>query len=300
MRLFVLTAAASLLARSALAQASVVADLWRVAEGTMVVPAALADDGVAAFWTPAVVLAPTERYRVGISAVHAPSEIGVSGGIAAFSIRLSTFGTMNVSYGRLGIGSVGYTETSPEVVGGAIDIYNQALSVGVAGRLADGLTGGLAVRYLSGKMGWTAGDQLGVDLGAKYAPNGHLLFGASTHFLEPSWAAPPPAAPDSVGAEGRASAVKSWKTTPRLSLRLGVQAARANEEAVLITGGLSLGPSFTLDYGAEHESTNVESVWRSRLGVGITAKQFTARIARDGGVHGFGATYSFGMTATFK
>jgi hypothetical protein len=299
-RLFVLTAAASLLARSALAQASVVADLWRVAEGTMVVPAALADDGVAAFWTPAVILAGPERYRVGISAVHAPSEIGVSGGIAAFSVRLSTFGTMNVSYGRLGIGSVGYTETSPEIVGGAIDIYNQAFSVGVAGRLADGLTGGLAVRYLSGKMGWIQDDQLGVDVGAKFEPNGHLLFGATTHFLEPAFADPSDAASYSFGAEARSSAFKAWGTTGRLAFRVGLQTARANEDALLITGGLTLGPSFALDYGAEYQSTNVESVWRSRLGVGITAKQFTARIARDGGVHGFGATYSFGMTATFR
>jgi hypothetical protein len=185
-------------------------------------------------------------------------------------------------------------------VGGAIDIYNQALSVGVAGRLTDGLTGGLAVRYLSGKMGWSAGDQLGVDVGAKFEPNDHLRFGASTHFLEPAFADPSDAATYSFGAEARSSAFKAWNTTARLALRVGLQAARANEEAVLVTGGLWLGPSFALDYGAEHESTNVESVWRSRLGVAITAKQFTARIARDGGVHGFGATYSFGMTAVFR
>ena len=275
------------------------ADLWRVAEGTMVVPASLSDDGIAAFWTPAVVLGGADRIRVGLSAVHSPSEIGVSGGIAAFSAQVG-IGTVNITYGRLGISNVGYTETSPEVVGGAIDIYNQALSVGVAGRLANGLVGGLAVRYLSGKMGFNSSDQLGVDVGAKYEPNQHLRLGVSTHFLDPAFAEPSDAATYSFGAEVRSRSFDAWGTTARLALRLGLEAARADEESQLITAGLWLGPSFVLDYGAEHEKNSVDSVWRSRLGLGVTAKQFTARLARDGGVHGFGATYSFGMTATFR
>ena len=298
MRLPVLLAATSFLVRPAFAQTSVVADLWRVAEGTMVMPAALANDGVAAFWTPAVMLGAAERYRVGILAVHSPSEIGVSGGLVAFSARVN-IGTLNVSYGRLGIGSVGYTETSPEIVGGEVDIYNQAVSVGVAGRLMSGMVGGLAVRYLSGKMGFNSADLFGLDVGARYEPSGHVRLGVSSQFHE--LGGPTDATTYSFGGEVRSSDFTAWNTTASLALRLGLQTSpRAEEDTQLITAGLAVGPSFMLDYGAEHESTNVDSVWRSRLGVGFTARQFTARIARDGGVHGFGATYSFSMTATFR
>src|SRR5205085_11047017 len=83
-------------AAEAQAQAAVASDLWRVAQGTLVQPAALSDDGGAALWTPVVALSGAEKLRVGVEAIHAPSEIGVSGGLLALAVRAGNVGTVNL------------------------------------------------------------------------------------------------------------------------------------------------------------------------------------------------------------
>ena len=58
--------------------------------------------------------------------------------------------------------------------------------------------------------------------------------------------------------------------------------------------------SLSLDVGASREATSSDAVWRSLLGLGIGAGRYVVRIGRDGGAHGLGATYRFGLTAVFK
>jgi len=119
--------------REALGQLAIASDLWRLAAGTLVVPPALAEDGSAALWTPAVRLSPSgASLRVAIEAIHAPSEIGVNGGVASLAARAGAFGTVNVVYGRMGVDGLVRTETSPEAIGGDIAVYNEVLSVGLA------------------------------------------------------------------------------------------------------------------------------------------------------------------------
>ena len=301
MRALLLPLLVALTARGVRAQASVASELWRVAEGTLIVPAALADDGTGAFWTPAVSLAPDERYRMGLEAVYAPTEIGVSGGLFGFSVRAGSLGTVNLTYGRLGIGSVGYTETSPEIVGGsAVEIYNQTASIGLAGHIGRGLTGGLALRYLSGRMGFESHEQVGVDFGAQYVFSPRVRVGASTRFLDPTFGDNTDATTYSLGAEARSRTLDAWGTPATVVVRAGLQASGTDEHSQLLTAGFTFGGVLAVDAGAAHESTPADEVWRTRLGVGFSARQFAARIARDGGVNGFGATYRFSLTATFR
>ena len=114
--------------RDAAGQAAVASDLWRVAAGTLVVPSPLADDGSAALWTPATAV-PNHgpALRVGVEAIHAPSEVGISGGIASLGIRLGGGGTLNAVYGRLGVDGLVRTETSPEGIGVDIPVYAEVV-----------------------------------------------------------------------------------------------------------------------------------------------------------------------------
>ena len=282
------------------AQASVASDLWRVAAGTLVVPAALTDDGSAPLWTPAAILKEHDRYRFGVEAIHAPSEVGLSGGVLAFTTRFGARSAVSLTYGRLGIGSVGYTETSPELVGSSLDIYNQTASVGIAHAFGNTLTGGVAVRYLSGRLAFTSRSQFGVDLGAQYAGRSHLRLGVTTHFFDPAFGPASQSASYSLGAEYRSGGFSLWGAHGVALIRYGLTAARGNDSQQLLSAGLALGTSLLLDLGAAREQTAADVVWRSRLGLGIGAGRYTVRIARDGGVNDFGATYRFGLTAVFK
>jgi hypothetical protein len=282
------------------AQASVASDLWRVAQGTLVTPAALSDDGAGPLWTPAVMLAPGSRVRVGIEAVQAPGEIGVNGGVLALSFRGARLGVIHVMYGRLGIANVGFTETSPELVGGSLQIYNQTFSVGLARRLSSSVTGGIAVRYLSGRLAFASRSQFGVDVGAQFNGIPHLRVGLATRFFDPTFGRSSDAANYSAGAEFRTGSLDAWGAPASLALRYGVIAAEDDGVQHLLSAGISLGTSLSLDVGATHEATASDDVWRSLLGVGIGAGRYSVRIGRDGGINGFGPTYRFGLTAVFK
>lgn len=286
------------IAKEAGAQAAVASDLWRVAQGTLVQPAALSDDGGAAFWTPALALGSGERLRIGVEAIHAPSEIGVNGGLMALAVRAGGLGTVNLTYGRLGLGGVGYTETSPELIG-TLGIYNQTMSVGFARRLSRVVTGGFAVRYLTGRLALAARSQFGLDLGVQYATPS-LRLGVSTRFFDPAFGTSREATTYSAGAEYRTPAIAGWGTRASLALRYGVSAAPGDGVQHLVSAGLNIGGSLTLDLGAVREQTSTEGLWRSLLGIGIGTGRYVVRIGRDGGVNGFGATYRFGLTAVFK
>ncbi len=296
-------AALSLLAlpaSRAMAQAAVASDLWRVAQGTLVVPAALSDDGAAPLWTPAVPLAPDQRFRFGIEAIHAPGEIGVAGGIAAFAVRAKGVGVFTFTYGRLGIGGVGYTETSPELVGAAIAIYNQTASIGLTRSFSPALTGGIALRYLSGQLAFAQREQFGFDVGAQYAGIPHLRIGVATRFFDPTFSSSGDAASYSAGAEFRTGSFDAGGARGTLALRYGVTAAPDEGAQHLFSAGIALGTALTLDLGTAREAIASDTVWRTLLGIGIGMGRYVVRIGRDGGVNGFGATYRFGLTAVFK
>lgn len=299
MRILSAAAVLPLLAGPLMAQASVASDLWRVAAGTLVVPAALADDGTSPLWTPAVVLKDPDRFRVGIEAIHTASDVGLSGGIVALTARTGAATAISLTYGRLGIASVGYTETSPELIGGSLEIYNQTASLGVAHAFGHGLTGGVALRHLSGQLAFTTHAQFGADLGVQYAGLSHLRFGASTHYFDPSFTSGSRAASYNLGAEYRSSAFEAWGARSTALVRWGLTAAHGDTQQ-LISAGLTLGPSLSLDVGAAQERTATDAVWRSRLGLGVGAGRYLVRIGRDGGVNDFGATYRFGLTAVFQ
>lgn len=147
--------------RDAAGQAAVASDLWQVAAGTLVVPAALADDGSAALWTPASALTRSgPSLRVGIEAIHAPSEVGISGGIATLAVRLGGLGTLDAVYGRLGIDGLVRTETSPEDIGD-IPVYAEVLSLGLARAITPSLVVGAAVRSIAGQLDVSSRSQIG-------------------------------------------------------------------------------------------------------------------------------------------
>ena len=285
-------------ARGLAAQPAVAADLWRIAAGTLVVPPALADDGSAALWTPAVVLpAAGAGVRVGIEAIHSPSEIGVNGGIATLSLRAGRLGTVSFVYGRMGVDGLVRTETSPEAIGGDIAVYNEVLSVGLARALGGGFTAGIAARAMNGRLDIVSSSQFGLDLGLHYAASPRLAFGASTRFFDPALHNAESAASYSVAASYGTAEARLWGTTASLRVWYGAGWAHGEGMQHLLSVGLALGGVAEVDLGAAREETAGFEVWRSRLGISLDVGRYRVNLGRDGGVNGFGATYRLGLAA---
>jgi len=282
----------------AAAQAALVSDLWRVAAATLVQPAATADGGAAAFWTPALVLPALRPWlRAGVEMIHTPAELGVNGSTVAISARLSGVGTASVVYGRIGLDNLVRTETSPEALDGPILAYAEAFSLGLARTVGRGLDAGVAVRYLAGRLADRSRTQLAVDVGLLYTGAPHLRIGAATRFWDPRFGAAEEAATYSLGAELASSEFGAWGSTLGLALRYGATATHDEELQHLLTAGMVLGGVLALDLGAARESSGGLPQWSSRGALGIISGHYRVQVGRDGGVNGFGATYRFGLAA---
>jgi len=284
----------ALAARTGWAQASVATDLWRVAQGTLTRPLALSEGAGAVLWTPAVALDTATRVRIGVEAVHAPSETGVQSGFAGLSVRTGPV-TLNAGYGRIGISDVAFTETSPEEVGGAIPIWSQSMSLGAAIHPLPGLTTGAALRALSGRLGPSARSHAGLDLGLRYDLSRAAL-AVATQFLGAGSAEQ--GAVYSVGGEVRSAPLRQLSQA-RVAARYGATLQHGEGAQHLLTASVLYG-RLGVDWGAARENAFGDVLWRSRFAVTIGAGGYRVDIARDGGAHGFGATWRFALTGDFR
>jgi hypothetical protein len=283
--------------RPAAGQAAIASDLWRVAEGTLVVPAPLDEGGSAALWTPAVALpAAGPRVVVGVEAVHAPADVGMNGGIATLAIRLDHLGSLNLVYGRLGVDGLVRTETSPEGIGD-IPVYAEVLSLGYARAVTPSLVAGVALRSLSGQLDAASRGQAAVDVGLRYARPVGLSLGVATRFFDPTLRQAAEAATYSVAAQYRTRPSALWGTTGALLFRYGATLMHGEGVQHLFSAGLALGGVVETDFGAARESAAGSASWRSKFGLSIAAGHYRLYLARDGGINAFGATYRFGLTA---
>ena len=296
----VLVAAALAAPRAASGQSAITSDLWRVPEGTLVVPAALAEDGSAALWTPASALTNgAPGLRVGIEAVHAPSDVGLSGGIATLAVRVGRLGTLNAVYGRMGVDGLVRTETSPQSMGD-IPAYAEVISLGLARQMTPSLLAGFAVRSMTGQLDIVSQTQVGLDLGLRYTTRSHFTFAFATRFFDPTLHQAETAATLDLAACYRSEPLPMWGASGRVSLRYGATLSPGEGVQHLLSAGLALGGVMEMDVGTSREVTVGEAVWRSRFGLALLAGRYRVYLGRDGGVNGFGATYRFGLAAGMR
>ncbi len=293
-------AAAVAAPRAASAQSAVASDLWRVAEGTLVVPAALAEDGSAALWTPAAALPDdAAAVRVGVEAVHAPADVGLSGGVATLAVRVARLGTLNAVYGRMGVDGLVRTETSPESMGD-IPVYAEVISIGLARRLTPALLAGVAIRSASGQLDAESHSQVGMDVGLRYTTATRLSFAFATRFFDPALGKAEQAATYNFAAGYQSAPTPMWGTSGTIAVRYGATLSHGEGVQHLLSAGVALGGVMAMDVGTSREVTAGTAVWRSRFGLALTAGRYRVYLGRDGGVNGFGATYRFGLAAGLR
>ena len=231
--------------------------------------------------------------------IHAPAESGVAGTVATVAVRTRSGWTVNAVYGRLSLGDLVRTETSPEAVG-SIPAFAQVLSLGAARSIAGrALSVGLAVRALTGRLDDRSETRWAADFGAVWE-RPRVRLGAATRFFDPTFGAGESGATCSLGGEYRSRDLGFWGTPVVVRLRYGATLAHGEGVAHLLSGGLAFSSAFEIDAGAARETVSGASVWRSRFGAAVTAGNYRVYLGRDGGVNGFGATYRFGLAATIR
>jgi hypothetical protein len=247
-----------------------------------------------------VALGQDTTLSVSAETIHAPAEVGVDGALLSGSWSPGRSWTLSAVYGRIGLGDLVRTETSPEALGGEIPAYAQVISVGAA-RLTGRWTLGTALRLLTGRLDTRSETQLGLDLGAVYRGGGteRWRLGLATRFLDPRLGEREQAASYAVAVEHYSLPFALSGAESVLLIRYGATFSHGEGAQHLISGGLKVARVLELDAGAAYERAVGAGLWRSRLGLTLNSGRYSVLLARDGGVNGFGAAYRVGLMVVF-
>ncbi|MBI4421031.1 MAG: hypothetical protein HY560_09415 [Gemmatimonadetes bacterium] len=287
---------AALLPSEAPGQAPASAYLWDLPAATLAVPPALETGATAAFWNPAAALA--DGSRIGAQAIQTPGDLGLSGVLAGVAHRLGTRLGVSLIFGRVEIGDLVRTTSSPTSQEGDIPVYEQlgGLALGArvgALRLAGSIRGHDARFDVFREAGLTA------DLGVRAGPIRGITLGAATRFV-PVTFVPDPTARYYGGIEYASPELSLWGAPAQGSVRYGVVARRSGAPEHTVGAGVALASRLRLDAAYARERAFGGVAWRLSVAVGIRAGRYDILAARGSGVGGLGANYRVGLDVGFQ
>jgi hypothetical protein len=270
------------------AQAPAWADLWRVAAGTLSQPAALAAGPSAAFWNPAAVT--TERgLAAGVDVVQTPDAANVSGMLLGATLRLPMGLSVGAIAGRLAVGDLVRTSTSPVADGADIQVFSQFVGASAGARVGPVAVGGSLLLHHA-RLDTSDEGGATVDVGVRITPLAGLVLAAATHLGEP--VATGGAASGYVLGVEYAFPTRRFVGAPaRTLLRYGLTLREAGGTEHLGSGGLLIAERLLVDLGVLWSSGYGSSAWEPVLGLAFRAGAYRVGIARGGGASGIGAAY---------
>jgi hypothetical protein len=270
------------------AQAPAWADLWRVAEGTLVRPAALAGGPTGMFWNPAAV-ASAHGPAFGVDVYQTPDVVNVSSVLLGAGLGLWRRAGVGVLAGRASVGDLVRTTTSPIVDGPEIPVYAQFAGA-VAGVRVGPLEGGVTVLFHDARLDALGTGGVTLDLGVRVRPLRGLTIGAATHLGEP--AATGGAASGYLGGIEYDFGIPPVIRLPsRLQLRYGIATRKRVSTDHVGSVGLLLSERLLIDAGVHWTGGYGMGSWQPVIGVAFQAGPFRVGIARGSGASDIGATY---------
>jgi len=288
MRTAPLAIAGLLLVPSTLAaQAPAWTDLWRVAEGTLVRPAALADGPTGAFWNPAAALS-SRGPAFAVDAYQTPDVVNVSSVLLGATLGLGQAG-LGILAGRASVGDLVRTSTSPIVDGAEIPVYAQFAGAVAGGRVGL-LEGGASLLFHDARLDGLDEGGMTLDVGVRLRPVTGLVLGLATHLGEPL-ATTGAASEYLAGIEYDVRIAPVLGLGSRLQVRYGFTARERGSPDHVGSLGLLLAERLLIDAGAQWAGGYGARAWQPLLGVAFQAGGFRVGIARGGGSSDIGATY---------
>lgn len=279
------------------AQRAAGAALWRVAGQTLVVPAALADDGVAAFWNPAQT--PDAKVSLGLDGVQGASAVGAAGVLFETRVRLAPVGHVALVAGRMELRDLVSTSSSPAPDGTSILYYTQFAGANVA-RAIGPATLGLTIARHATKLDLAESGRWVVDVGVSAPIGGSVRVAAATHMMD--HLATDDAAQDLfAGVEGTL-----WRGDvagvpgSAFMLRAGTAFAHGFSADYQLGAGLALGDVVCADVLAALDGSYAGGDWRPVVGVRLGVGKYRVAIAGDAGAGGRGAAFRVALEARFQ
>lgn len=277
------------------AQAPSATQLWRVASQTLPRPPALVDGTAAVFWNPAAGALEPTRLAVGIELINGAAATGVGGVLAAARARVGAIGQLGVVLGRMAIGDLVRTSTSPAPEPGAIAFHSLVYGLGWSAAPAGSAVriGVLGLAHSAAldetvERGWT------LDAGVRYQPGRRLVLAAATHFLSRRLVSD--AQQDVFGA----AAWEAWRgrlgrAPAAATVRIGLAGAHGGGVDEFFGVGLAFGDRFELDGLLAREDRYGNSAIRAVVGIRLSTARYRVALARDGGINDLGAALRFGL-----
>jgi hypothetical protein len=273
---------------AARAQAPAWADLWRVAEGTLVRPAALADGPTGAFWNPAGVLT-ANGPAFAADVYQTPDVVNVSSVLLGAAVGFARRAAVGVLAGRASVGDLVRTSTSPIVDGPEIPVYAQFAGAVAGGRIGP-VEGGASLLFHDARLDALGEGGVTLDVGVRVRPLRGLAIGAATHLGEPL--ATDGAASGYLGGVEYAFGIPPViGLASRLQLRYGFATRERAGADHVGSIGLLLAERLLIDAGAHWTGGYGMGSWQPVVGVAFQAGPFRVGIARGSGASDIGATY---------
>lgn len=276
----------------ALAQAPAWVDLWRVADGTVAVPAAAASGPIGTFWNPAAVVGHA-GLAVGVDALQTPDVVNVSGMLVGATWGLSTSLGVGAIAGRMSVGDLVRTTSSPVSEGAEIPVYSQFIGGSGGGRIGP-LTGGVTVLVHDARLDAREDGGVTVDAGIQLTPLRGLRLAAASHLGDPL-------VTDGSASSLLAAAEYGHATPPLFGLRSAMyvrygftsRSVGATEHQGSI--GVLLAERLAIDAGAVWIGGYGKAAWQPVLGLAFQAGPYRVGIVRGSGVSGVGAAYRLSL-----
>jgi hypothetical protein len=296
MKLPALLVFATIPAADVLAQAPRAAALWDVPATTLAGSPALETGATAMFWNPAAVLG-SRGFRVGAQAIETPDVVGLGGVVLGITHPLNSRLAVGLSFGRVQIGDLVRTSTSPAAEPGDIPVYEQTGGVAVGARIGPVSLAAL-VRGHDARFDIFRETGLSADLGTRIEATPRLTVAGATRFL------PIPAAGDAParyygGVEFIVLDTPAWGAPARMVARYGLLAQSDAGLEHAIGAGVELASRIRLDLSCARENAYDDPAWRMVLALGIRAGRYDILAARGSGIHGVGANYRVGLEVDF-
>lgn len=270
------------------AQAPSWADLWRIAGGTLAQPGAVADGPTGAFWNPTA-LGGGLRPSVALDAFQTPEVVNVRGVLLGAGMGLGRRIGVGLLAGRMSVGDLIRTTSSPVSVEGEIPVYSQFL--GAAAAAGSGpLRAGVSLLVHDARLDGLDEQGVTLDVGVRFTPVPGLVIGGATH-LGNAVVTDGPAAEYLLGAEYGFGIPPVLGMDSRLFARGGVTLREAGAGDGLGSVGLLLARALLIDAGVIWAGGYGTGAWQPVLGVAFRAGSYRVGIARGNGAGGTGGSF---------
>jgi len=270
------------------AQASPWADLWRVANGTLAEPAAVATSPTSAFWNPTAVVG-RRGPRFAVDAYQTPEVVNVAGLLLGATYGLGDRIGVGIVAGRMSVGDLVRTSSSPVSEQGTIPVYAQFLGGAAAGRLGP-VHAGATLLVHDARLDQRDEGGVTVDVGVRVTPIAGLALGAATHFGN-AVVTEGPATEYLLGARYAFAIPPVLGLEAALRARYGITLRQVGASEQLGTVGLVLARRLMIDAGVIWAGGYGTAAWQPVFGLTFQAGPYRVGIARGSGASGIGGAY---------